>query len=146
MEDDGLGCWGCRQVKEKLAQKGEHVSRYATVLYLLSFSILSFSEILSWNFFVPLIPRQLQLDTPQCTRSTIMDSGIQDQTRSGASMDMEKTLQLMGIAVWGINDKFSQIELILQAVPDARDVDILPTIYLQLVHRRGGMSVIFRSL
>lgn len=32
----------------------------------------------------------------------------------------EKILQAMGIAVWGINDKYAQVEIDLYAVPNAR--------------------------
>jgi hypothetical protein len=38
----------------------------------------------------------------------------------------------MGIAVWGIADKYSQVEVSLKAVPNACNNKVPPTIYLSM--------------
>lgn len=45
----------------------------------------------------------------------------------------------MGIAVWGVVDKFSRMELALWAMPNARDRDLIPGPFLRLVKEQGGM-------
>ncbi len=51
----------------------------------------------------------------------------------------EKLLVLMGIAVWGVVDKFSRRELALWAVPNARLAEVPPALILRLIHKLGGM-------
>jgi len=55
----------------------------------------------------------------------------------------EKILNSMGIAVYGINDKFSRMELLLWAVPNARLSDVPPMAYLSLVKALGGNLLAF---
>lgn len=50
----------------------------------------------------------------------------------------EKILNLMGIAIWGIVDKFSRLELALYAVPNARLADVPPALILRLILKLGG--------
>lgn len=47
----------------------------------------------------------------------------------------------MGIAVWGVNDKWARVELSLTAVPTARKATVPPALYLRLVRKVGGMPV-----
>lgn len=53
----------------------------------------------------------------------------------------EKILRAMGIAIWGVNDKYSRHELGLWAVPNARVAGVPPVLYLQLVRKYGGLSL-----
>lgn len=50
----------------------------------------------------------------------------------------EKIKNLMGISVWGINDKCSRVELGLWAMPNARVQEMPPALYLRVVKERGG--------
>lgn len=50
----------------------------------------------------------------------------------------EKILLLMGIAVWGVVDKFSRLELGLWAMPNARLKELPPALYLRLLKKQGG--------
>jgi len=50
----------------------------------------------------------------------------------------EKILRSMGIAVWGVIDKFSRMELGLWAMPNARIQEIPPFLFLRLVKEKGG--------
>jgi transposase InsO family protein len=50
----------------------------------------------------------------------------------------EKILLCMGIAVWGIIDKYAREELNLWAVPDARTADVPPALYLLMVRAKKG--------
>lgn len=51
----------------------------------------------------------------------------------------EKILNTMGIAVYGIVDKFSRMEMVLRAVKNARLSDVPPIIYLELLKEKKGM-------
>lgn len=53
----------------------------------------------------------------------------------------EKILQAMGIAVWGINDKYARVEIDLYAVPNARISEVPPVLYLRTLRKRGFMAV-----
>ncbi|TFK22793.1 hypothetical protein FA15DRAFT_681483 [Coprinopsis marcescibilis] len=53
----------------------------------------------------------------------------------------EKILLSMGVGVYGIIDKFSQMELALYAVPNTRDAGVPITVYLRVVKKWGGMPV-----
>ena len=48
----------------------------------------------------------------------------------------------MGIAIWGVNDKWGRLELSLTAVPSARKATVPPALYLRLVRKIGGMPVV----
>ena len=48
---------------------------------------------------------------------------------------------LMGIAVWGIIDKCSWVELGLWAMPDARVPEMPPASYLRLVKEKKGKRI-----
>jgi hypothetical protein len=52
----------------------------------------------------------------------------------------EKILLSMGIAVYGINDKYSRLEICLQAMPSARVPEVPLVLYLRTVRERGGLS------
>ena len=54
----------------------------------------------------------------------------------------EKLLQAMGIAVWGITDKYSRLEVNLKAVPNAHNNKVPPAIYLLTAQERGGRHII----
>ena len=53
----------------------------------------------------------------------------------------EKIKDLMGIAVWGIIDKCSQVELGLWAMPDARVPEMPPALYLHLAKEKKGKQI-----
>jgi len=50
----------------------------------------------------------------------------------------EKILLSMGIAVWGVIDKFSWLELGLWAMPNAQLKELPPVLYLCLLKKQGG--------
>ena len=50
----------------------------------------------------------------------------------------EKILLSMGIAVWGVIDKFSRLELGLWAMPHARLKELPLALYLRLLKKQGG--------
>jgi hypothetical protein len=50
----------------------------------------------------------------------------------------EKLLQQMGIAIWGVVDKFSRLELLLCAMPNARVQELPPALYLRAMKKSGG--------
>ena len=50
----------------------------------------------------------------------------------------EKILPSMGIAVYGIIDKFSRGELGLWAVPNSRVAVVPPALYLRVVRQKKG--------
>lgn len=54
----------------------------------------------------------------------------------------EKLVNLMGISVWGIIDKYSRVELGLWAMPNARIPEIPPALYLRTVKGKGGKSML----
>ncbi len=51
----------------------------------------------------------------------------------------EKLLPTMGIAVWGIIDKYARVELGLWAMPNARVQELPPALYLRVVRNQGGL-------
>lgn len=53
----------------------------------------------------------------------------------------EKILRSMGIAIWGVNDKYARVELSLDAVPSARKSTVPPVLYLCLIKKIGGIPV-----
>jgi hypothetical protein len=53
----------------------------------------------------------------------------------------KKIKNLMGIAIWGIIDKCSQVELGLWAMPDTRVPEMPPALYLHLVKERKGKRI-----
>ena len=56
-------------------------------------------------------------------------------------VDGHETIALqMGISVWGIIDKFSRMELGLWAVPNERNRNVPPTLFLYTVKKFGGQS------
>ena len=50
----------------------------------------------------------------------------------------EKLMQSMGIAIWGIVDKFTQMEMSLYAMPNARVQELPPALYLRTIKEWGG--------
>ena len=53
----------------------------------------------------------------------------------------EKIKNLIEIAIWGIIDKCSQVELRLWAMPDTRVLEMPPALYLHLVKERKGKQI-----
>ncbi len=57
----------------------------------------------------------------------------------------EKLLPTMGIAVWGIIDKYARVELGLWAMPNARVQELPPALYLRVVRNQGGLWFTFQT-
>ncbi|KAJ2913413.1 hypothetical protein MD484_g7001, partial [Candolleomyces efflorescens] len=122
--EDPLGRLGSRKLKEKLATNGDHISR-------------DFIQVFR------------KADNPAGAASRhpitrkIHYRGI---TCSGPSEEWcvdghEKIALQMGISVWGIIDKFSRMELGLWAVPNARNRNVPPTLFLYTVKKFGGFPL-----
>jgi len=58
----------------------------------------------------------------------------------------EKILNSMGIAVYGVIDQFSRMELALWAMPSARLSQIPPAVVLRLMKEKGGKHSYYHSL
>ncbi|EAU89702.2 hypothetical protein CC1G_07427 [Coprinopsis cinerea okayama7 len=123
-EDDPLGRWGCRTVKEKLALKGIHVERD----FAMRFRRADNAEASAAQH-----PR-----TRKRHNHGLWSSGPNEEWCLDGH---EKILHSMGIAVYGIIDKFSRMELALVAVPNARDSDVPVAVYLRTVKKFGGMPL-----
>jgi hypothetical protein len=54
----------------------------------------------------------------------------------------EKLLLAMGIGVYGGTDKYSRVELSLDAVPNARDPNLPVAVYLRVIKKLGGKCYI----
>ncbi|KAF8179208.1 hypothetical protein BJ912DRAFT_855711 [Pholiota molesta] len=127
-EDDPLGRWGARLVKEKLAHKGVHIPRDF---------ITTFRQAEN--------PSAAAARHP-CTRKVhhhgLYSSGPNEEWCLDGH---EKILRSMGIAVWGAIDKCCRVELGLWAVPNARLADVPPALYLRLVRKIGGMCLVYST-
>ena len=55
----------------------------------------------------------------------------------------KKILLSIGIGVWGIIDKYARLELSLWAVPNPRQIDLPPALYLRLIRKKKGICFIF---
>jgi hypothetical protein len=139
VEHDPLGRYGCRLVKEKLRLKNTHVSRCVQLLILAG---LSSYALTNRNFTMRFLKAKNPDAVAHCHPSThkqhkhgIYSSGPNEEWCLDGH---EKILLSMGIAVYGIVDKFSRMELALYAVPDARDSNVPVAIYLRTVKEQGG--------
>ncbi|KAJ7061419.1 hypothetical protein C8F01DRAFT_1369564 [Mycena amicta] len=123
-EQDPLGRWGSRKVQEKLVLRGVHVPR---------------------DFITDVLktanPEANAMRTPgaeKVHKKGLHSSGPNEEW----CMDgHEKLLECMGIAVYGINDKFSRRELSLYALRSARKASVPPPLYLMLVKEKGGIPI-----
>ena len=142
VEDDPLGRWGCRLIKEKLSGKGIHIPRYVPLsnFILHNLKLLSSDHIMTFR----------RLENPEATAARhprtrkVHHHGLHS---SGPNEEWcidghEKILNTMGISVYGINDKFSCMELGLWAVPNARLADVPPALYLRLVLAMRGKPIL----
>ncbi|PPR05257.1 hypothetical protein CVT24_008283 [Panaeolus cyanescens] len=104
LDEDPLGRLGCRSVKEKLALQGVHVTRDFTMKFMQAEN--------------PSLTAGRHPQTRKTHKHTLWSSGPNEEWCLDGH---EKILLSMGIAVYGIIDKFSRMELDLVAVPNARD-------------------------
>ncbi|KAG2003177.1 citrate synthase I [Coprinopsis cinerea AmutBmut pab1-1] len=124
MKEDPLGRWGCRTVKEKLALQGVHVERDFIMRFRRAQDVTATAN------------RHPQ--TRKAHSHGLYCSGPNEEW----GMDgHEKILLSMGIGVYGIIDKYSRMELILVAVPNARDDELPLAVYLRTVKKYGGMPI-----
>ncbi|KAF8985790.1 hypothetical protein BDQ17DRAFT_1436501 [Cyathus striatus] len=123
-QDDPAGRWGGRLVKEKLAHKSIHIPR---------------DEVL--NIRRDQNPEATEARHPRTRK--VHNSGIWSigPNEEWCVDGHEKLLNCMGIAIWGVIDKFSRMELSLIAMPNARIQQIPPIIFLRLVKEKGGMPL-----
>ncbi|KAH6903748.1 hypothetical protein BKA70DRAFT_1110640 [Coprinopsis sp. MPI-PUGE-AT-0042] len=120
-QDDPLERWGGRVVKEKLARKGVHVTRENTL----------FPD-------DPVVVAARHPLTRKLHKHGLWSAGPNETWCA----DGHKKLTLcMGIDIWGIIDKYGRIELGNFAVPNARDSNVPPALWLRVVKKQGGMSV-----
>ncbi|RXW18835.1 hypothetical protein EST38_g7018 [Candolleomyces aberdarensis] len=124
VEQDPLGRYGCRLVKEKLQLKGTHVSRDFTMTFLKAEN--------------PDVVARRHPSTRKQHKHGIYSSGPNEEWCLDGH---EKILLSMGIAIYGIIDKFSRMELALYAVPDARNSDVPVAVYLRAVKQQGGIPL-----
>jgi len=54
----------------------------------------------------------------------------------------EKLLNIMGVAIWGVIDKYTRMELGLWATPNARNQELPPALYLRVVRKQGGLCIV----
>lgn len=77
---------------------------------------------------------------PDTQKSTVDSAGPNAERCVGSH---DGLVYSMGIAVYGIIDKFARAELNLRAVPEARLADAPPAVYLLTVRDRGGTGFSF---
>ncbi|KAJ3506413.1 hypothetical protein NLJ89_g6882 [Agrocybe chaxingu] len=123
-EDDPLGRWGNRLIKEKLARQGIHIPRD----YIARFH----------HTENPTGAASRHPVTRKIHHHGLWSIGPNEEWCVDGH---EKILNSMGIAVWGIIDKWSRMELALWAVPNARIAQVPPALYLCLVRKIGGMPL-----
>ncbi|KAJ7868533.1 hypothetical protein B0H14DRAFT_2572268 [Mycena olivaceomarginata] len=102
-QEDPLARWGGWKIKEKLSLETIHVPRMASK-------------------FIDNMRGVLDRDAADMRKPGAKKNGCVD--------GHEKILLCMGIAVWGIINKYAREELNLWAVPDARTADVPPALYL----------------
>ncbi|KIY47705.1 hypothetical protein FISHEDRAFT_44855, partial [Fistulina hepatica ATCC 64428] len=124
-EEDPLGRWGSRKMKEELARtKGVHISRKF---------IQTFRQIHDPDGSDRRNPHTKKVHT-----NHLWSSGPNEEWCVDGH---EKMLPTMGISVYGVIDKFSRLELRLWALPTARDSLILPGLFLQVAQDIGGIPL-----
>ncbi|KAJ2912735.1 hypothetical protein MD484_g7671, partial [Candolleomyces efflorescens] len=124
VEHDPLARYGCRLVQEKLRLTGTHVSRDFTMNFLKADN--------------PGAVARRHPSTRKKHKHGIYSSGPNEEWCLDGH---EKILLSMGIAVYGIVDKFSRMELALYAVPDARNSNVPVSVYLRTVKQQGGIPL-----
>ncbi|KAF7293373.1 hypothetical protein MIND_01114100 [Mycena indigotica] len=123
-EEDPLGRWGARKVKEKLAMQGIHMSRPAIT------TVRKAAD--------PDANDKRRPDARTVHKSGIFCSGPNEEW----CMDgHEKILDCMGIGIYGTIDKYGRYELQLNAMRSVRRADIPPALYLRLVKEKGGIPI-----
>ncbi|KAJ6630365.1 hypothetical protein B0H10DRAFT_1939129 [Mycena sp. CBHHK59/15] len=122
--EDPLARWGGRKIKEKLAGKGIHIPR----------------EFI--NNFRGAIDRDAT-DMRKLGANNVHKKGLWSggPNEEWCVDGHEKILQSMGIAVWGIINKYSRQELRLWAVTDSCTANVPPALYLRLVHEKKGIPM-----
>ncbi|KAF7310286.1 hypothetical protein MIND_00402600 [Mycena indigotica] len=124
VEDDPLGRWGGRRVKEKLALDTVHISlpQINDVQRTLNADAVS----------------KRHPATRKVHKSGLFSSGPNEEWCIDGH---EKIFESMGIGIYGIIDKYSRKELLLLAMRSVRRANIPPALYLRLVHELGGMPI-----
>ncbi|KAF7307411.1 hypothetical protein MIND_00535500 [Mycena indigotica] len=123
-EDDPLGRWGGRKVKEKLALDGVHIS----LPQINDIQRTVNAEAVS----------KRHPGTRKVHKSGLFSSGPNEEWCIDGH---EKIFEAMGIGIYGIIDKYSRKELLLLAMRSIRRANIPPAVYLQLVLELGGIPV-----
>ncbi|KAJ7868014.1 hypothetical protein B0H14DRAFT_2346753, partial [Mycena olivaceomarginata] len=123
-EEVPLGRWGARKIKEKLAVQSIHIPRD----------------------FIDNIRGILDRDATDMRKPGAKKIHTRGLHSAGPNEEWcvdghEKILQALGIAVWGIVDKFSRYELKLWALPDSRTAEVPPALYLRLLREKQGMPL-----
>ncbi|KAJ7863354.1 hypothetical protein B0H14DRAFT_3444217 [Mycena olivaceomarginata] len=123
-QEDPLVRWGGRKIKEKLSLKTIHVPRK----------------------FIDNMRGVLDRDAADMRKPGAKKVHTRGLWSAGPNEEWcvdghEKILLCMGIAVWGIIDKYTWEELNLWAVPDARTADVPPALYLLMVRAKKGMPM-----
>lgn len=142
--DDPLNKWGARKVQEKMALKGVHARRQV--------SFAHFNELcLFFNPHSDYISAFRQAENPEAAAARhpitrkVHPHGLWSigPNEEWGIDGHEKILNSMGIAIYGIIDRFSRMELGLWAVPNARILEVPPLLYLRLVRKLGGIHDFF---
>ncbi|KAJ7182577.1 hypothetical protein C8R43DRAFT_868246 [Mycena crocata] len=123
-EEDPLGRWGARKIKEKLADKSIHISRK----------------------FIDDVRGVVDRDATDMRKPGAKKVHTRGLWSAGPNEEWcvdghEKILLCMGISIWGIIDKYARTELRLWAIPDSRTPDVPPALYLILVRAKKGMPI-----
>ncbi|KAJ7697401.1 hypothetical protein B0H17DRAFT_1197460 [Mycena rosella] len=123
-QEDPLARWGGRKIKEKLSLQSVHIPRE----------------------FIDDLRAVLDRDASNMRKPGAKKVHTRGLWSAGPNEEWcvdghEKILPSMGIAVWGIVDKYARHELNLWALPDLRQADIPPALYLREIRARGGMPL-----
>ncbi|KAJ7439477.1 hypothetical protein FB451DRAFT_1301899 [Mycena latifolia] len=123
-QEDPLGRWGGRKIKEKLSLQSVHIPRK----------------------FIDDVRGVLDRDASNMRKPGAKKIHTRGLWSAGPNEEWcvdghEKILPSMGIAVWGVVDKFSRNEQNLWALPDSRTAVVPPALYLRQVREKGGMPL-----
>ncbi|KAJ7082929.1 hypothetical protein B0H15DRAFT_803055 [Mycena belliarum] len=123
-QEDPLGRWGARKIKEKLSIKTIHIPRS----------------------FIADIRGVLDRDASNMRKPGAKKVHTRGLWSAGPNEEWcvdghEKILQCMGVGVWGIIDKWGRGERNLWALPSVRTPDIPPALFLREIRARGGMPL-----
>ncbi|KAF8998666.1 hypothetical protein BDQ17DRAFT_1247363, partial [Cyathus striatus] len=123
-QDDPAERWGGRLVKEKLAYKSVHIPRH---------EVLALRRVQNPEASEARHPR-----TRKVHHHGIWSIGPNEEWCVDGH---EKLINCMCIAVWGVIDKYSHMELSLYAMPNSRVQQLPPALFLRLVKDKGGMPL-----